>query len=779
MLLIYQSVLVLSLLQFDVALSTMYHIISSPDDLSCPADKDHCLTLSHFATNSNILLTSNTTLCFEPGNHRLESIFLIENISRALLQFNFNQLHEPARIHCEQLGSFQFYNVSWIHVSGIEFLGCTAMVSFVDYLIVENTIFTGQKENGTALELYECTTDVTDSYFAFNTAGSHPYDNQHFLKFVRVGGAIMSTHSNLTITGTTFECNSASIGGAFYGEWSSNIVIANCTFVKNAATLITNSIQGYGGGAVYLSNSTMTVSSSIFVNNSAMGDGGVFEFHESTVTINQGKFMINRANGRGGVFTAYTVKVRIQASEFSGNKAVTRGGVIYSEVHRISSTGINFNSNIALGESDITVEGNHFRDNVAGYGGVVAVFSTSVKIIACELINNRALNFDGGVIDLRYFSGMVIRESVFTNNSAHLAGGVINALTSAMTVTASVFIYNIASVGGVISISSEERCRECIVSIVGSSFFYNIASNQGGTISSAKLNITISDNNFKGNTAKHGGAMHMTELYANIGTSEFHNNSALQGGALFITTFTDSMNATIIMSNFSDNYAFQGGVLYVSRKSSVQMYDVNVHLNFANVGVVYIFDSIGILSGKIMFTENFGSLFTVNSKIFITNYTEFINCSPLIFNKTAFPEGGAVTVIQSEIVFNGFCTIMYNEAKNGGALYASASKVYVKGGKVTIANNTATETGGGIYLYQSELNCQDDSTLNISGNSAIERGGGVHAVSSTIIVESFSTLISVQYVSDYGGSKLFFIENRANRGGAIYLEVNAKLHILF
>ena len=54
------------------------------------------------------------------------------------------------------------------------------------------------------------------------------------------------------------------------------------------------------------------------------------------------------------------------------------------------------------------------------------------------------------------------------------------------------------------------------------------------------------------------------------------------------------------------------------------------------------------------------------------------------------------------------------------------------------ANNTANDTGGGVYLDMSELHCQGNNSLKLLGNVATVKGGGVHAISSTINVEGNS-----------------------------------------
>ena len=67
--------------------------------------------------------------------------------------------------------------------------------------------------------------------------------------------------------------------------------------------------------------------------------------------------------------------------------------------------------------------------------------------------------------------------------------------------------------------------------------------------------------------------------------------------------------------------------------------------------------------------------------------------------------------------------MMKNHAEDGGAIHAIESKLHVY--KVFIANNTASNTGGGLYRYQSELNFPKFSgILNLSGNSAAEKGLG-------------------------------------------------------
>ena len=59
----------------------------------------------------------------------------------------------------------------------------------------------------------------------------------------------------------------------------------------------------------------------------------------------------------------------------------------------------------------------------------------------------------------------------------------------------------------------------------------------------------------------------------------------------------------------------------------------------------------------------------------------------------------------------------------------------------------------------------------VFNNTAVHRGGGLHAISSS--VESVSAYSDAQYT----GAQLNFTRNRAELGGGISLEANAKIHI--
>ena len=232
---------------------------------------------------------------------------------------------------------------------------------------------------------------------------------------------------------------------------------------------------------------------------------------------------------------------------------------------------------------------------------------------------------------------------------------------------------------------------------------------------------------------------------------------------------------------FVNNKADTGGVISAS-KSIITTSNISIVNNTASSGIIFILGSTANFSSNMSYSNNMGSILVFNSIVTFTGNMNFIENDCTALNSNASDEkGGALTVFQSQVVFDGTCTLKENRANKGGAIHSTESILYLYG-DITVANNMAEKSGGGMYLYQSEPICQDHSNVKLLGNSASENGGGIHATSSFIYVQ-FSILHSTHSAavhSDYyyTGSFLNFTENRAAKGGGISLEAQAKLLIL-
>ena len=175
-------------------------------------------------------------------------------------------------------------------------------------------------------------------------------------------------------------------------------------------------------------------------------------------------------------------------------------------------------------------------------GGAINAEYSSIKLINCTFINNKALGYGGAL----YAQGcsISVSDSVFENNTASKQGGAIwtdNIYdnTNSLTVKDSTFINNHANYGGAISTSAA---------------------------------LSISNSNFKSNSAKYGGAIDVNYMEyadpgdviadkkANIANTVFSNNKATkQGGAIY-----SNAKLVISKSSFDSNYADAAGSISIA-----------------------------------------------------------------------------------------------------------------------------------------------------------------------------------------------------------------------
>ena len=285
-----------------------------------------------------------------------------------------------------------------------------------------------------------------------------------------------------------------------------------------------------------------------------------------------------------------------------------------------------------------------------------------------------------------------------------------------------------------------------------------------------------------------------------INNSYFFSNNAAEGGV--VTTYYDDPSFNISNSIFTNNSATSfGGVIYCPGGE----FDIN-NCNFSSNevrtiggGLLFISQcSTNIANSK--FDHNVGSIYTFNSNLNFSGNSKLKNSTePFIAgNESTSQEGGVITSFQSTVTFTEISetnNILSCQARDGGAILAIESTIIMHG-ETTIANNNlitfANSRGGGISLIQSHLEIK--GKCNLVNNSAV-RGGGIHATSSTVAVYTPGTLQIINNYAELGGgmnlelnSKLYvlkseafftiftnrcflnFTDNHANYGGAVYVE---------
>ena len=447
--------------------------------------------------------------------------------------------------------------------------------------------------------------------------------------------------------------------------------------------------------------------------------GGAIIATNSTIDISQSKFEDNGADYGGVIFADHSIiSILSSGIAFINNIATIYGGILYSR------------SNF------ITIEGSEFHNNNATYrGGVMYSFNSTIKVMECKIYNSFTKG-DSGVLHLEDSNITIVASGFYNNHATNGDGGVMSSLCS-------------NNYHNYIYIEASEFC------------------NNSGTFQAYGGGVIYSD----------GGII-------TVEASRFHHNAATKSGGVM---YSGASNITISNSNFTENNSPVGAMIYATTYTIV-LYcsDILIDNNLANNNsVIYLFDSEfkGCDSGNVTISNNLGSLTAFNSNISIkSGYTVFVNNQPSRTATGDFQEGGAITLYQSSIVFNGECKLEHNHAENGGAIHSTESVLYVNG-NVTIAHNAATGNGGGVYLSTSKLNCQQKSIFVFFNNSALYKGGGLHAISSSIKAVSElkyiidyhkNTIIDSQYI----GTRVNFTRNVAKLGGGLSLEANAKFYIL-
>ena len=503
-------------------------------------------------------------------------------------------------------------------------------------------------------------------------------------------------------------------------------------------------------------NNSVTVVDDI----SGLAIGGVFVLVESSVRIHNSYFASNAATqGSGGVIYAQSTKLNITASSFFYNRADRSGGVLRS---------------IGDSETYVTDSNNYYEGNTAGLdGGIMSSKKAVLKFIESKLFFNSAQTFGGAIVvdvgTLQFY------ECEIFGNVAVLGGGAVSIYFVYLYISSSNFTANTVidhdEGGGAVSASYSLGIS------ISNSIFSSNEGNSGGVLSTLDSDsVSIKCSIFTSNLASLGGVIRVSQgKTLLIENCTFSNNSASEMGG--IVSASSIINFTIANSAFESSRATQGGVVYATDYAYMYMQNTIFFNNAASLGMMYFIESTCIVSGFSEFITNIGSIFAYNSNVTIAGNATFINNSyPLSTNHTTYSEGGVITAFQSEIILNGLCNFKYNFAENGGAVYATESQVYITG-NTTLSNNTAEKNGGAILLYQSELKCQDNGKLLLLENIAGERGGAIHAISSSIKT-TFMILVDNDNIYECARvSQIIFTDNHAIKGGAISLEINAKLYI--
>ena len=206
-----------------------------------------------------------------------------------------------------------------------------------------------------------------------------------------------------------------------------------------------------------------------------------------------------------------------------------------------------------------------------------------------------------------------------------------------------------------------------------------------------------------------------------------------------------SSHVTLDNTDLVHNNGASGGGLYIGGGSQVTLTNGSlIQYNTGSAGggaIVYgrlnALDNSSDITGNCSTTDGGGA--------YVSGGTLYLSNSDMHANQAlgATGRGGAVfasgdaVVTMTTSTFIGESAPCCNTAYDGGGIYASHSYIYSLGGNATILQNTATNNGGGLYLFDGSLfNAASGTNIGYdvqagNGNSAI-LGAGLYVDTSQL-----------------------------------------------
>ena len=605
--------------------------------------------------------------------------------------------------------------------------------------------------------------------------------NCNFENFInKKGSTVVFGHndSNITIGNSVFIQHNSS-KGVFFLQNNSSIQIS-CSLISD------NVVTSLGYSSITLRHGThAVVNNTVFRNNSALAGGAMFAQNKCQVTLDKCTFSSNKATtgkplnitkisdmdapaidknnietftSTNPVLFNQTLIRRDETEVFAAHKV--RASTIFKEqsAQQIAFLPGNGGAVGVAVKCQLLMTNCVFEDNSAqnSAGAISAALDVTLDIRETTFASNKALVYDGGVINVGYQVQLRIINCVFDNNLSQRDGGAINGdFNTTVDVQETIFASNKAlRDGGAIYIQEVQlRIKNCL-------FEENTSERIGGAILGAfNAALDVQETTFLGNKALHeAGAIdveHRADLQ--IKNCAFDNNTSGQvGGAIF-----GGFNSTLDVqgTTFANNTAlYEGGAIDAQQQ---------VHLGIKNC--VFEDNTSEQLGGAIIIIENTmldieQTNFTRNSALrggaVHLNSACFLHATSCVFEDNHGRGFGGALAGGIDAVLEVDRSLFLNNSALFAAAIFSTSNVTLDVQETAFVGNKASSDSGAILVkYQATLrimNCTFQDNVS-------QRGlGGA-------IVGGYNVTVAAKHT--------YFTRNRAVQGGAIDVDKQSFLHV--
>ena len=515
------------------------------------------------------------------------------------------------------------------------------------------------------------------------------------LKFVSESHSITVVDVNdFQLTNSTFSdnCNTSLVG------MYSNLFLEGNTFTNNSGQGQEQEHFSPGGG-ISISESNMTLQGeNHFQNNTCFGDqcGGsaiyandcpLIMFSGNTTVVNNsvmdGRDTDVPSGGGGFLFLSSTIEIPGHVTFINNTVSNLFVKVNSYEICGAGASFIMCNTTIS-GE---VIFSNNVAVGLSGCGGGLFLFIGSVTVSGGVRFHDNYAGFQGGGIFQKKVSMNIFGTMTFSNNSAVDSGGGVK------------LTYGSVNISGDVVFSG----------------------NYAGP-------------SYKG-TVSEGGGLDM--WYSNLtvtGSMLFANNSAYQAGGIAIvySMMLSSGNVTIINNAANPKIGSSGGGLLIGGSNATISNALIANNTASQGGGMMVQSGNMVLTERVLFMQNTGGFYgggatLIDSTLNNSGNLEFVQNSAVVSGGGILLKTSNITVTVTGRLFLNENSAASADNSNGGGMALHLYSVVTVYGNMSLTNNSAIHSGGGIILYDGTCTLVINGRIYFTGNKAGVLGGAIFA----------------------------------------------------
>ena len=559
---------------------------------------------------------------------------------------------------------------------------------------------------------------------------------------------------NVTICLNGQTIQSSAEGMPVFEVVSGTLTLTDCGSTGSAGKV--THASGVTGCGVEVNGGTFNLYGGSITRNTAANGGGVYVGsygQAGTFKMYGGKITNNTATQNGGGVYVYEGTFDMDDGEISGNKTNGFGGGVY----------------VSRGNCKFTMSGGEIKDNTARSGGGVSVFDGGVFTMRGGSITKNKTTGTGGGVSMNSGGNFTVSgKAVIKDNKMGTANNNVYLFGNKF-ITVSGHLDNDASIG--VTMASEPAASGSVIATGN-----DLTAEDAAKFFSDKGGYAVSVNE-----SKNGLLLVKAHTHYLCGGDSCNGN----GHTCHAVTFTAWDSANSLPSTegkyyldtdvtLSSTWKPVGDTVLCLNGHNITMNGNKITAILVNSGVTFtLCDCKGGKGayGQITHTITQYGTHYEGSGVYMTGANSKFNMYGGSISGNTADQGGGVYMAGGQFTMYGG-SITKNTAKkdsqnnggnggNGGGVYVNRGCKFDMNGNASVSDNTATESGGGVYVGGSESTFTMNGNASITDNTA-KKGGGVGVYSGATFEMNGNASITKNTAKKDS-------QNNGGNGGGVYM----------